>query len=161
MGSLICSCLVVNDSALLWDFVLLCVSALGLRALELIALGLEPLDISDDGVILGWDEALGSEESRVVWGLDKVSCWLLGNLLSVVMSPCQVKLSSLVPQCLALGVLVSLLLMGWHVWYSLLVPVCLGCFEGLWSLREVGWPRSWLTIVVGVPGNGMVSAQGM
>ena len=122
--------------------------------------GEEALDVGDDGVILGWDEALGSEESRVVPGWDTASCWLLGSQLSDMMFPCKVRLSLLVPWCLAQGVLISLLLMGWYVLYSSLVLVCLGCFEGSWSLREERWPKIWLTITVGVVATGKAKGSG-
>ena len=59
--------------------------------------GEEALDMSDGGVIQGLDESSGGEELSSVLGWEKVFCWLLGYLLSDVMSPCKVKLSLLVP----------------------------------------------------------------
>ena len=76
VGSLACSWLVVNDTVLIMDSVLLGIGELVIEALELEVLGLnvldggklqggsgeEVLDVGDDGVIPGWGKALSGKE---------------------------------------------------------------------------------------------------
>ena len=185
LGCLGHSCLVdLDDFALLWDFGALDIGESGLEVLDVReledVLGKEVLVISEDRVIQGWDAALVTGESRVIPGWDEVlvaglipgwdevlkaSYWLLGILLSVVLfvllSPCRLGLFLLVPRSLTLGELISSLSMCWHAWYPSLVPMCLGVFMGLWSFKDVRWPRIRLTVAVrvGVTGKGLGSGQ--
>ena len=54
--------------------------------------------------------------------------------------------------------MVSLCLMGW---YASLMPVCLGVFEGLWSFRDAGWPRSLSAVTVWIMGEGFGISLGV
>ena len=133
---------------------------LGLEALNAGELkyvsGKEALIISEDGVILGLDEAVVTWESKVILGWDEVlvagiiPCWdevlkasyqlsgiSLSAVLLVFLSPCRTGLFLLVTGSLAMGELISSLLMCWHAWYPLLVPVCLGVLMDLWSFTDV------------------------
>ena len=149
----------LDDSVLSWDSGLLGIGELGLYVLGdggVKDVSGEETLVSEDMVILGWDEASITGESWIILSWDKVLVagvipgWdkalkapyqLSGVSLSVVvivlLLPCRLGFFLLVPGSLALRELVSLLLMCQYAWYVSLVSVCLGVFMGIWSFGDV------------------------